>query len=99
MLIKTTASQVQYPSMGIHPSTGTCTPPRVTTADALIARTKAILSLPPSLLQKQRRSALKKLGIPPVRKISVPVYVFVPDREPDCLTDSHVKLGTLVDTQ
>jgi hypothetical protein len=27
------------------------------------------------------------------------VYVFVPDREPDHLTDSHVKLDTLVDTQ
>jgi hypothetical protein len=27
------------------------------------------------------------------------VYVFVPDREPDHLTDSHVKLDTLIDTQ
>jgi hypothetical protein len=27
------------------------------------------------------------------------VYVFVPDREPDRLTDSHVKLDILVDTQ
>jgi hypothetical protein len=27
------------------------------------------------------------------------VYVFVPDREPDFLADSHVKLDTLVDTQ
>jgi hypothetical protein len=27
------------------------------------------------------------------------VYVFVPDREPDHLTDSHVKLDTLVDIQ
>jgi hypothetical protein len=27
------------------------------------------------------------------------VYVFVPDKEPDLLTDSHVKLDTLVDTQ
>ncbi len=35
----------------------------------------------------------------PVEKISVLVYVFVPDREPDHLTDSHVKLDTLVDTQ
>jgi hypothetical protein len=26
------------------------------------------------------------------------VYVFVPDREPDLLTDSHVKLDILVDT-
>ncbi len=50
MLIKTTTSQVQHPSKGIHPSTGTCTPPRVTTADAFIAWTKAILCLPPSLL-------------------------------------------------
>ncbi len=35
----------------------------------------------------------------PVEKSSVPVYVFVPDREPDHLTESHVKLDTLVDTQ
>jgi hypothetical protein len=41
MLIKMTASRVQHPSKGIHPSTGTCTPPRVTTADAFIARTKS----------------------------------------------------------
>ncbi len=27
------------------------------------------------------------------------MYVFVPDRELDLLTDSHVKLDTLVDTQ
>ncbi len=30
----------------------------------------------------------------PVEKLSVPVYVFVPDRELDFLTDSHVKLDT-----
>ncbi len=50
MLIKMTASLVQHPSKGIHPSTGTHTPPRVTMADAFIARTKAILCLPSSLL-------------------------------------------------
>ncbi len=27
------------------------------------------------------------------------MYVFVPDKEPDHLTDSHVTLDTLVDTQ
>jgi hypothetical protein len=27
------------------------------------------------------------------------LYVFVPDREPDFLTDSHIELDTLVDTQ
>jgi hypothetical protein len=32
MLIKTTASRVQHPSKGIHPSMGTCTPPIVTMA-------------------------------------------------------------------
>jgi hypothetical protein len=57
MLIKMTASLVQHPSKGIHPSVGTCTPPRVMMEDAFIAQTKAILCLPPSLLQKQRRSA------------------------------------------
>jgi hypothetical protein len=56
MLIKMTASLVQRPRKGIHPSTGTCTPPRVMTAGTFIARTKAILCLPPSLFQKQRRS-------------------------------------------
>ncbi len=35
----------------------------------------------------------------PVEKLSVPFYVFVPDREPDLLTDSHIKLDILVDTQ
>ncbi len=35
----------------------------------------------------------------PVEKISVPLYVFVPYREPDLLTDSHDKLDILVDTQ
>jgi hypothetical protein len=35
----------------------------------------------------------------PVEKLSVPLYVFVPHREPDLLTDSHVKLDILVDTQ
>ncbi len=34
-----------------------------------------------------------------VEKISVPVYVFVSNKEPDCLTDSHIKLDTLVDIQ
>jgi hypothetical protein len=57
MLIKITTSLVQHPSKGIHPSTGTCTPLTVTAADTFIARTKAILCLPPSLLQKQGRSA------------------------------------------
>jgi hypothetical protein len=56
MLIKTTASLMHHPSKGIHPSIGTCTPLRVTMADAFIALIKAILSLPPSLLQRQRRS-------------------------------------------
>jgi hypothetical protein len=50
MLIKMTVSLVQHPSKGIHPSMGTCTPLRVTTADTFITRTKAILCLPPSLL-------------------------------------------------
>jgi hypothetical protein len=34
-----------------------------------------------------------------VEKLSVPLYVFVPDREPDFLNDSNVKLDILVDTQ
>jgi hypothetical protein len=46
MLTKMIASQVQSPSVG------TRTPPRVTMADAFIALTKAILSLPPSLLRR-----------------------------------------------
>jgi hypothetical protein len=50
MLIKMTASLAKNPSKGIHPSRGTRTPPRVMTADAFIAQTKAILCLPPSLL-------------------------------------------------
>jgi hypothetical protein len=46
---KMIASQVQPTSMGIHPSTGIHTP-TMTMTDITIARTKAILSLPPSPL-------------------------------------------------
>ncbi len=35
----------------------------------------------------------------PSEKLCVPLYVFVPDREPDFLTDSHIKIDTLVDSQ
>jgi hypothetical protein len=36
----------------------------------------------------------------PEEKLRVPLsHVFVSDREPDFLTDSHVKLNVLVDTQ
>jgi hypothetical protein len=56
MFTKTIASQVQPPSRGIHPSRGICTP-KMTMVDITIAQTKAILSLPPSPLQRQRRSA------------------------------------------
>jgi hypothetical protein len=48
---KMTAGQICPSSTGIH------TPPRVTTADAFIALIKAKPSLPPSLIQRQRRSA------------------------------------------
>jgi hypothetical protein len=63
MLIKMTASLVQHPSKGIHPSTCNRTPLRVTTVDAFIARTKAILCLPPSLLRKQRRSTPRNMEL------------------------------------
>jgi hypothetical protein len=46
MSTKMKASQAQ------SPSAGTRTPLRVTTADAFIVQTKAILSLPPSLLRR-----------------------------------------------
>ncbi len=47
----------------------------------------------------KKKKRTQKYRIVPVEKLSVPVYVFVPDRELDFLTDSHVKLDTLVDTQ
>jgi hypothetical protein len=50
MSTKMIASQAQPPSMGI------CTP-RTTMTDITIAQTKGILSLPPSPLQRRRRSA------------------------------------------
>jgi hypothetical protein len=56
MLITTIASRVQPPSTGINPSTGIHTP-RAMMTDITIPQTKAILSLPPSLLQRQRRRA------------------------------------------
>ncbi len=49
------------------------------------------------IVKKGKRT--QKQGIVPVEKLSVPLYVFVPDREPGFLTDSHVKLDILVDTQ
>jgi hypothetical protein len=49
--------------------------------------------------QKAKKKRTQKKGIAPVEKLSVPVYVFVPDRELDFLTDSHVKLDILADTQ
>jgi hypothetical protein len=48
---------------------------------------------------KTKKKCTHKQGITPVEKLSVPLHVFVPDREPDLLTDSHVKLDILVDTQ
>jgi hypothetical protein len=35
----------------------------------------------------------------PADNSCVPSYVFVPDSKLDCLTDSHVKLDILIDTQ
>jgi hypothetical protein len=35
----------------------------------------------------------------PVENLCVQPFVFVPDRELDFLTDSHIKLDILVDTQ
>ncbi len=48
---------------------------------------------------KTKKKRTQKEGIVPVEKISFPIYVFDPDREPDLLTDSHDKLDILVDTQ
>jgi hypothetical protein len=56
MLTKTISSQRQPPSTGIHPSMDICTP-RTTMMDITIDRTKAIPFLPPSLLQRQGKSA------------------------------------------
>jgi hypothetical protein len=59
MLIKMTASLVQHPSKGIHPSMGTRTPPRVTMADAsFITRTKSDTVLAPfcALKAKKKRT-------------------------------------------
>ncbi len=94
MWLEMTASQVRYPS------TGTCTPQRVITAHLSIALTRAIPFLPPSPLQLQRKlSAPRNRGTAPAENLCVPLHVFVPHREPDLLTDSHVKLDALVDTQ
>ncbi len=63
MLTKTIASQVQPQSTDIHPSTGICTQ-RTAMMDITITWTKAILSLPSSLLQRQRRSAPRNRELP-----------------------------------
>ncbi len=43
---------------------------------------------------KAKKKRTQKWGIVSVEKLSVPLYVFVPDRELDFLTGSHVKLDT-----
>ncbi len=69
---------------------GRCIHPRPDKSDNVFAN----FSTP-----KAKKKCTQKLGIAPVEKSSVPVYVFVPDREPDPLPDSHDKLDILVDTQ
>ena len=66
--------------------------------DITIAQTKAILFLPPSPLQRQRRSAPRNRELHQ-QIIYVSNCIYVLNREPDFLTDSHVKLDILVDTQ
>jgi hypothetical protein len=43
---------------------------------------------------KANKKCTQKSGIASVEKSSVPLYVYIPDRELDFLTDSHVKLDT-----
>jgi hypothetical protein len=47
----------------------------------------------------KKSKCTQKSGIVPAENLCVPLYVFVPDREPDFLTDSHVEFVTLDDTQ
>ncbi len=47
----------------------------------------------------KKRKRPQKWGNAPAEHLCVPLYDFVPDRELDFLTDSQVKLDTLVDTQ
>ncbi len=47
----------------------------------------------------KRGKCTHKYGIAPAENSCVPPCIFVPDKELDCLTDSHVKLNILVDTQ
>ncbi len=47
----------------------------------------------------KKSKCTQKEGIAPAENLCVPLYIFVPEREQDFLTDSHVKLDTLVDTQ
>ncbi len=49
MWLRMTATQARSPSVGTH------TPPRVMMADVSIPQIRAILSLPPSLLQWQKK--------------------------------------------
>jgi hypothetical protein len=70
MSTKTIASQVQPPSMGIHPSTGICTL-RMMMTDITIAQTKSILSLPPSPL-KGKEEAHPEIGNHASREIKCP---------------------------
>jgi hypothetical protein len=80
--------QLMIASKAHSPSTGICTP-MMTMTDITITRTRTILYLPPSLLQQQR-----KVSAPINRELHQQrIHVL------DFLTDSHIKLDILVDTQ
>jgi hypothetical protein len=70
MLIKMTASLVQHPSKGIHPSMGTRTPPRVTMAVASPGQTRyCVCHL---LCSKSKEEAHPDIGNCASREIKCP---------------------------
>ncbi len=83
------------------PSASTRTPLTMMTMDISITLARAILISPPSPLQKQRT----RVSVPPNRmlhqqsKICVSHFVSSSQIGVDCLTDGHVKLNILDDTQ
>ncbi len=90
MLTKMIASQAQPPSEGIH------TPKTMMTEIHYHRPDKNDTNFATFSTPKAKKTHTQKQENALAEKLSVPLYVFVPDREPDLLTDSHVKVDILV---
>ncbi len=93
MWLRMTASRARSPSVG------TCTSLRVMTADVSIARTKAIHFCHFLCSNSKEKQARPEIGNCASREFMCPILCLCPRQGTRLLTDSHVKLDILVDTQ